>query len=311
MNITVPIVNAKDVEPLVKVGADEFYCGLYVGALSENINFAVLNKRPSLKMNFHDYESFGEAVRIAHAYNKKVYLTVNAVGYIGEFYDYVREMILKAYELGVDGYIVSDLGIIKIINDFSFKTELHISTTAVVYNSEAVKFLKKMGATRIIFPRHIGINEMSKIVEKDPSLEYEVFMLNGRCPNEDGLCMIEHSMNYYQKINGCFFSRKFKRHNEVRMERFCEFINNACGACDIPFFMSMPIDSLKIVGRENPLRKRMKDTIFLKRILNYINSAENVNTDYNKVITRIRKELYLEDCSGYRNCYYPKVKERK
>lgn len=307
MKITVPIVNEKDVEPLIKVGADEFYCGLYAGALNESINFAVLNKRPSLKMNFHDYNSFGKAVKIVHEHNKKIYLTVNAVGYISGFYDYVLEMILKAYNLGVDGYIVSDLGIIKIINDLGLKTELHISTTAVVYNSEAVKFFENMGATRIIFPRHIGISEMRNVMEKNPALEYEVFMLNSRCPNEDGLCMIEHSMNLYQKIHGCFFSRKFMQHNGTKMEAFCQFANNACGACNIPQLLNMPVSSLKIVGRENPLKKRMKDTIFLKRILNYIDAVQEIETDYVSVIKDLRKKLYLKECQEQLNCYYPKI----
>lgn len=310
MKITVPIVSEMDVEPLIKSGADEFYCGLYAGTLSENINFAILNKRPSLKMNFQEYNTFGNAIQIAHEYNKKVYLTVNAIGYIGDFEDYVKEMITKAYDLGVDGYIVSDLGIIHMINSLNLSTELHISTTAAVYNSESVEFFKNMGATRIIFPRHISISEMKSIMEKHPVLEYEVFMLNSRCPNEDGLCMIEHSMNFYQKINGCFFSRKFKKRNSIEREAFCQFINDACGACAIPQLLSSPVKSLKIVGRENPLRKRMKDTIFLKRILNYINAAQNREDDYIPIIKDLRKELYLEDCANYQNCYYPNSERR-
>lgn len=308
MKLVVPIVSVEDVEPLVKAGADEFYCGIYTEEFLNDINFAICNKRPALRMNFKSFDDLRHAISAAHKKGTKVFLTVNSLGYIGEHYVWLERILRESARSGIDGFIVSDIGMIQFIKSLNLDCAIQISTTAVTYNSEAVQFFKKMGASRIIFPRHISLNEMLNTAEKEHDIQYEIFMLNSRCPNEDGLCTIEHALNYKTNTHGCFFNRNFRIHSEnpgeIKYEGFATFIQNACGACLIPVLINSNIQYLKIVGREKPLRSRVKDSIFLKRIINHIES-DDIKGFSNPIdyIQNFYKEFYKENCNG--NCYYP------
>lgn len=308
MKLVVPITSDEDILPLVRAGADEFYCGIFTDEFAEIMEFSVWNKRPALRMNFRSFDVMKHAVDLAHENGKKVFLTVNSIGYIEKHYIYLERIITKSYKLGIDGFIVSDIGMIKFINGLKLDCQLHISTTAVVYNSEAVQYFKELGATRIIFPRHIGINEMKAVIKKDNQIEYEIFMMNSRCPNEDGLCTIEHALNFKDKIHGCIFNRKFQiydpNNGSNENESFCEYIEHACGACIIPELVNSPIEYLKIVGRERPLRERVKDSIFLKRVINHL---DDLDANAQEKIKNMYNAIYQQNCSG--NCYYPLERE--
>lgn len=306
MKLVVPITSDEDILPLVHAGADEFYCGISTDEFADLQGFTVWNKRPDMFMNFKSFDVLKKAIDLAHDNGKKVFLTVNSLGYVESYYIYLEKVITTAYKMGINGFIVSDIGIINLIKKLNLKCELHISTTAVVYNSEAVKFYKKLGATRIIFPRHIDIAEMTSVSQKDTEMQYEIFMMNSRCPNEDGLCTIEHIINSRNKIYGCFFLQNFKvydpDHGESENKNYCKFIRNACGACIIPKISRTPIEYLKIVGRECPLPKRIADCVFLKSVINFQNNFDGSPDATSDKIREIYEKIYKKSCE--RSCYY-------
>jgi hypothetical protein len=66
----------------------------------------------------------------------------------------------------------------------------------------------------------------------------------------------------------------------------------------------MGIKSIKIVGREFSLNKKLKDILFLKSIIEYITKNENIKEkDYKKFSKGKYKEIYGKQCS-IDQCYY-------
>lgn len=305
MKLVVPITSAGDVAALVNAGADEFYCGVYDERYMDGAGFSIWNKRPSIRMNLNSMEELDTAVMSAHRAGRNIFLTLNSLYYIEEHYESLEKTILRTNETGIDGYIVSDPGIINLIHALGIKTRIHVSTTATVYNSRAVQFYKRMGVERIIFPRHMSPVEMAALSSLDKNMEYEAFMLNSRCPNEDGLCTVEHSSNFFYDVSGCFFSGRFMDMDASgegdRYVKVCSFISDACGACIIPGLLKSGIRYLKIVGRENSIRKRVKDTIFLKRIIRECLSGED---GIRGRLMKVYENTYGVACFS-RKCYYP------
>ena len=98
-------------------GADAVYAGT-----------SKLSLRTRTEMQFDDLL---ETVRLAHSLNKKVYVAMNVYARDNE-YDLIIEEAKHLDELGVDGIIVADPGIVEIIKEFAPNTEIHISTQSNV-----------------------------------------------------------------------------------------------------------------------------------------------------------------------------------
>ena len=90
--------------------------------------------------NFGDLE-LENAVEYAHLRNVRIYVTVNILIDNSEIKD-VMEYIKKLYNLGVDGIIVQDLGMVSLIRKLLPHMRLHASTQMTVHNLEGVQFLR-------------------------------------------------------------------------------------------------------------------------------------------------------------------------
>jgi len=81
------------------------------------------------------------------------------------------------------------------------------------------------------------------------------------------------------------------------------FLPNACGACALYDFEKIGISSLKIVGRENPTFKKIKDVQYLKILLDFLNEKPS-RTDFYKKTKEEYQRMYGGGCNK-RLCYYP------
>jgi collagenase-like PrtC family protease len=70
-----------------------------------------------------------------------------------------------------------------------------VSTGGTTFNSETAKFYEELGASRVILPRHLKVQEIGQIVKDCPSLDFEVFILNSGCKNIDGFCTFQHGVS--------------------------------------------------------------------------------------------------------------------
>ena len=135
-------------------------------------------------------DDLAEAVREAHALNRRLYVTVNAFASNSEIDalgDYARA--LKA--LGADAVIVSDLGAIAAIRRAAPDLDVHVSTQANCLNYAAAQVYADLGATRVVLGREMSLAEIAELRAKTPaSLELEAFVHGAMCMAYSGRCMI-------------------------------------------------------------------------------------------------------------------------
>ena len=141
MEVLAPVGNEEMLVAAVCSGAD----AVYLGADG-------LNARRGAE-NFGN-EQLKNAVVYCHVRGVKVYLTLNIVvrdDEIGKAISLAR----YAEKIGVDGVIVQDLGLAKLIKDAAPSLPLHASTQMSVQGKSALYLLKEMGFKRVVVAREL------------------------------------------------------------------------------------------------------------------------------------------------------------
>jgi len=207
--------------------------------------------------NFSDAEIM-EGVTFAKERNCKVYVTLNAFLHddeIAELKKYVK--ILE--NCGVDAVIVSDLGVMTIVQKNS-KLPIHISTQASCLNINAAKLWKNLGAKRIVLGREVSIDEASKI-KKEVGIEVELFIHGSMCMAYSGNCIISNytagrDSNRGGCIQSCRFSYSAVPVKSVLNDDLQDNSQNSLMSSKdlraielLPKFVEAEIDCVKIEGR--------------------------------------------------------------
>ncbi|MGI6574554.1 MAG: peptidase U32 family protein [bacterium] len=156
-------------------GADAVYCagkafGLRAGA--GNLTEAELK----------------EGVLFAHQRGKKVYVTVNIIPHNEDLEDLPAYLCFLG-ELGVDGLIVADPGVISIAQETVPHLPLALSTQASAVNWRSVQFWQRQGIKRIILARELSYQEIAAIKEKT-DIELEAFVHGAMCMAYSGRCLL-------------------------------------------------------------------------------------------------------------------------
>lgn len=140
------------------------------------------------------------AVRLCHRYGAKIYLAVNTIIADSEMQDFC-EYIKTTAEMGVDGYIVQDLGACDVIRKAVPDAVLHASTQMSVHTAAGVYLLKEMGFARAVPARELSANTLEKICRED--IEIEVFVHGALCMSISGQCYMSAVMGSRSANRGC------------------------------------------------------------------------------------------------------------
>ena len=148
--------------------------------------------------NFSD-EELPEAIRYAHIHGVRVYITLNTLVRDDELvraFEYANYL----YSIGVDGLIVQDMGLARIIRKYIPDMPLHLSTQGTLYNREAVRLAKELGFCRVVPARELTLEEIREVVREgtavspeDP-VEVEVFVHGALCMCYSGQCQMSRMM---------------------------------------------------------------------------------------------------------------------
>ncbi len=137
--------------------------------------------------NFTDEELI-EAIKYAHLYGVKVYVTVNTIIYereVSTFLNYVDFL----YKNDVDALIIQDIGMMDLIRKLYPKLELHASTQMHIHNLEGIKLVEQLGLKRAVLARETSIDTIRKI-KNDTNIELEVFVQGALCISYSGQCLM-------------------------------------------------------------------------------------------------------------------------
>lgn len=257
VELLLPAGNIEKLDYAINYGADAIYMGM--------VDFSLRTMR---KGDVITSENLKRAIDLAHSYGKKVYMTLNIYAYdedIKNLYEHID--IIK--DAGPDALIVSDFGILNIVKNKLPDIDIHISTQTNTLNSEAVKFWKDFGATRVILARELSIKQLAQIRKNVPNIELEVFVHGAQCVSLSGRCLLSDYMTHGErKANhgGCSqpCRWKYKLLEETRPGEYYEIEETARGTHIlstkdlalinyIPQLIEAGADSFKIEGRTKSL----------------------------------------------------------
>ena len=157
----------------VQNGADAVYMGMG--------NF---NARRGAK-NFTD-EEFERAVRYCHVRGCKVYVTLNTLINDREVEPALQAARL-ASEVGTDGIIIQDLGLIAAVRQYLPDIPLHASTQMSIHNLAGVEAAAELGITRAVLARELSLDQIRFITQNAP-IETEIFVHGALCFCHSGQC---------------------------------------------------------------------------------------------------------------------------
>ncbi len=140
------------------------------------------------------FEEMKEGIQFAHSLDKKVYLTINIYAH-NEDIEPLKEYIHKIKDLSIDGFIVSDPGVIDILLDIMPNAEVHLSTQANMTNYQTAKFWYKLGVKRLVLARELTLDEIVAIRKNIPEdMELEAFVHGAMCISYSGRCLLSNFM---------------------------------------------------------------------------------------------------------------------
>ena len=147
-------------------------------------------------------EEMKAAIEYLHLIGKKGYVTVNVFPY-DEDIPSLRAHLRFLSEIGADGAIVSDPGVISLAREVSPSLELHLSTQANTLNSYAAAFWADMGVKRIVLARELSIDRIKKIRDAlSPAVEIECFAHGAMCISYSGRCLLSNYLSGRDNYKG-------------------------------------------------------------------------------------------------------------
>ena len=234
----------------IHYGADAVYCG---------------GKKFSLRAHAGNFsqKELARAVNYAHEKNVKLYVTVNIFAHqedlqgLDRYLQYLRD-------IGVDGVIISDPGILTLAKETIPGVPIHLSTQANVTNPANARFWEAQGAGRLNLARELSLIEIAAIRQAlNSSTQVEIFVHGALCISYSGRCLLScyftgRDANRGECAHPCRYRYALQEEKRpghffpVEEDEHGTYIFNSKDLCllhKLPQLISAGVDSLKIEGR--------------------------------------------------------------
>ncbi|AZU61958.1 peptidase U32 family protein [Neobacillus mesonae] len=330
MNILAPLGAYSEVEMLAENGANEFYCGITPTEWIDRYSPGVWLNRRNPYAGFPSFQELKKAVEASHSYGIPVFVTLNAPYYIDDQYPLLLDLVKYcSREIGVDAFIISDIGLMTAVKEQIPDAKIHVSSLAASMNEGSIELYKEIGVDRIVLPRSVQLDEITALKKAAGEIEIEVFLLNDGCVYEESFCMTTHnrvsafcsqiqwdyqyfSANGNKQIKDLEKDKLDAQINDYR--EYVWFVNDCggkvandglplgpCGLCALPKLKEAGVDSLKIVGREGAAYRKIASVQMVKAVIAKMELTKNQS----KVIEAC-KEIRNQPqfCKSGLMCYY-------
>jgi putative protease len=143
-----------------------------------------------------------EGISYLHSNGRKGYAALNIYPFSDE-YDRLIDTAKALDDMGVDAFIVSDLGVIDQLKKFGLKADIHVSTQANTTSFQTVLAYKELGAKRVNLARELSLERIRQIQEKVAGkVETEVFIHGAVCFSYSGRCAISDYITGFRANRG-------------------------------------------------------------------------------------------------------------
>jgi putative protease len=216
--------------------------------------------------NFSDADIV-EAVRYAHAWGVRVYVTVNTLIHDRELKG-VMEYLCWLYSIGVDAVLVQDTGVLALAREYLPGLTLHASTQMTIHNTPGVRWAAEQGIARVVLARELSLAEVERIFQntQDTGVGLEVFVHGALCYSYSGQCLLSSLIGGRSGNRGMCAQPCRKPYTLVTGEtdeygrlvnakevplksRYLLSPKDLCTYHHLPELVRSPIASLKIEGR--------------------------------------------------------------
>lgn len=310
MKILSPVDRASEVDLLADAGADEFYGGYVSGEWRGKYSMlGSSNHRYFPSAQIASEKELKALIKAAHGRGTKFYLTMNAPFYSVEQYADLLEDARKYHGLGVDAFIVSDLGLILRMRDKLPEANVHLSTLGTIFNSQSAAFFHRLGVGRMVFPRELTLKEIKGMTEANPDVLFDAFVFIGKCPNIEGFCSFTH--NSPDLIWPCEEEYTFTALSGDSTKPIIDAqagwsrVNRrqACGLCAIGALEDAGVKALKIVGRGGPTGMKLKAVRAVREMVDMRAAGKDGSAE---AAHRLYLEQFGNPCNPY-VCYFPEL----
>ena len=173
----------------VAYGADAVYFGAEFGSLR------------SFAGNF-SLDDADKGIKYLHSNGKKGYAALNIYPFSDE-YDRLMETAKALDDMGIDAFIVSDLGVMAQLKKLGLKAGIHVSTQANTTSYQTVLAYKELGAKLVNLARELSLEQICQIQkEVRVKVETEVFIHGAVCFSYSGRCAISDYMTGFRANRG-------------------------------------------------------------------------------------------------------------
>ncbi len=220
-------------------------------------------------------------IRHAHLYYAKVYVALNTL-LTDEEIPAAHDAIREIYDLGADGLIIQDLGLLELNLPpipIIASTQMHNDTP------EKIRFLEEVGFKRAILARELSIEEIAEIRRATTRIELESFVHGALCVSYSGQCYMSEAVTGRSGNRGVCaqpcrspYTLADADGNRILSDKFLLSIKDLNLMKDIPDMAAVGITSFKIEGRYKE-----------------IDYVKNVTAAYSRIL-----DAYIRDHPGYR-----------
>ncbi len=135
LELLAPGGDVEAIKAAIVAGANAVYCGLDV--------FNARNRASNLS-----FDELTGILRLAHEHGCEVFLTLNIVLLEHEIKS-IAKLLNQLVNTSVDGIIVQDLAMFDLVKKYFPTLDVHASTQLTTHNEGQIKFLAKLGASRV------------------------------------------------------------------------------------------------------------------------------------------------------------------
>lgn len=228
----------------VENGADAVYIG---GKEYSARNFAE---------NFN-LDEIEKALEYCHIKEVKIYAAVNILIKNQEIDD-ILDYIFKLQNIGIDGIIIQDIGLLFLLRNIFPNLDIHCSTQMTIHNAEGVEFLAKNGAKRVILSREISLRDI-KDIKNISKIGLEVFIHGALCFSYSGQCLMSSMIGRRSGNRGKCSQPCRMEYNLVDLNdnkildilqgNFPLSLKDLCSAKTLNYLMDNNLGTFKIEGR--------------------------------------------------------------
>ena len=262
-------------------------------------------------------EEIREAMDFLHEHDALGYMTMNIYPH-NEDIEPLKAYIEKLKDIPIDAFIVSDPGVICLLQELIPDVEIHLSTQANTTNYVTARYWASQGITRIVTAREMSIKDIAVLREQLPeNIEIESFVHGAMCISYSGRCLLSNFMTGRDANHGaCTHPCRWKyalveqqrpgEYYPIEEDSRGSYILNSRDLCmidSIPDLASAGVKSFKIEGR-------MKSMYYVATIVSayraaidaYLNDPDSYEYD-EAYFTELCKASHREFTHGF---YYNK-----